>query len=255
MVAQGRPSLLVAILQSLCSLIRQCRDRHAGENRILTLECRTDDQHYSIEHGARNVHPQRIQAFKDNLRPQDETFGGQRVFSCERCGEEFPSREELKTVSWRLGSSDLKLTGSTTRAHLLMELERNSRLISLLLLPLDHGPLPSSNWAVSIPISNYLPSDYQAKIAKRPWSLDNPTTRMNLLPRRQSLCTSTLISTLTVPKAPLHMIRPPQLLKIPTTRVVPDSHRALDPTTRLSHPITRSCWLDPRRTFQQELQI
>jgi hypothetical protein len=109
MVAQGRPSLLVAILQSLCSLIRQCRDRHAGENRILTLECRTDDQHYSIEHGARNVHPQRIQAFMDNLRPQDETFGGQRVFSCERCGEEFPSREELKIVSCRLESVDRSL--------------------------------------------------------------------------------------------------------------------------------------------------
>jgi hypothetical protein len=36
-VAQGRSSLLVAILQSLCSLIRQCRDRHAGEHRISTL--------------------------------------------------------------------------------------------------------------------------------------------------------------------------------------------------------------------------
>lgn len=35
----------------------------------------------------------------DNLRPQDETFGGQRVFSCEMCGEEFPSRDELKIVS------------------------------------------------------------------------------------------------------------------------------------------------------------
>ena len=59
----------------------------------------TDDQHYSVEHGARNVHPQRIQAFMDNLRPQDETFGGQRVFSCEMCGEDFPSRDDLKIVS------------------------------------------------------------------------------------------------------------------------------------------------------------
>jgi hypothetical protein len=136
----------------------------------------------------------------DNLRPQDETYGGQRVFSCERCGEEFPSRDELKTVSLHPPKSGLKLTFSTTRAHSLMELERSSRLISLLSLPLDHGPRPSSTWAVSIPISNYLPSGCQAKIAKRPWFLSNPTTRMNLLPQRQSPCTSTRISTLTVPK-------------------------------------------------------
>jgi hypothetical protein len=76
---------------------------------LLTQGLWTDDQHYSIEHGARNVHPQRIQAFMDNLRPQDETFGGQRVFSCERCGEEFPSREELKIVSCRLESVDRSL--------------------------------------------------------------------------------------------------------------------------------------------------
>jgi len=50
-----------------------------------------------------------------------------------------------------------------------MGLERSSRLISLLLLPLDHGPLPSSTLVVSIPINNYLHSACQAKIAKGPW--------------------------------------------------------------------------------------
>jgi hypothetical protein len=35
----------------------------------------------------------------DNLRPQDDADGLGRVFSCERCGEEFPSRIDLKEVS------------------------------------------------------------------------------------------------------------------------------------------------------------
>jgi hypothetical protein len=70
---------------------------------------RADIQHYSNQHGDKNVHPQRIQAFMDNLRPQEESYGGQQVFSCERCGEEFPSRDELKTVSQRNPTGNLSL--------------------------------------------------------------------------------------------------------------------------------------------------
>jgi len=63
----------------------------------LTKGYRADGQHYSIEHGARNVHPQRIQAFMDNLRPQDETFGGQR-FSRARGAE----KNSLRGMNSRL---------------------------------------------------------------------------------------------------------------------------------------------------------
>lgn len=169
----------------------------------------------------------------DNLRPQDESYGGQQVFSYERCGEEFPSRDDLKAVSLSEHSIPTELTYRSIRAHLLMGPEQSGHLISPLFLPLDLGPLLSLNLAVSTLTRTFLISECQVKTAKRPWYQSNLPTRTNLLPLRPSPCTPTRQSTRTVPKTHLPMIRPPQLLKIQPTRFSTSLHPALDRTTTL----------------------
>jgi hypothetical protein len=98
-IAQRRSSHVVTVLRCMSTTFGRYWRGSRGPCTSTSNRDLLTSQHYKAEHGVKNINPQRIQAHLDNLWSQQDVSGtSQRVYSCEKCGQDYATKVELKTV-------------------------------------------------------------------------------------------------------------------------------------------------------------